>query len=315
MSQSKKSKPAGRPTSVSKQPAERLRAEEAELIVGKPVSVEPAQGTESKRKSPRSSMLQEQGVEDVEPVVAAPDTSKLRDIGEASFGRGGFEIVFSPDDRIQITNTGVYPWRVHASLLITANDNSQWIGTAFFIGPHTLMTAGHCVFIKNSGVPNRDGWVKSIVVMPGRNGSYLPYGSITVTNTIRTNNFWADSGDANYDYGAIILPTDLGNTTGWLGFGIYSDSDLVSSYGNISGYPGDKTTGTQWYNSRQIASVDSRLVYYTIDTYGGQSGSAVYRIINGDRYGVAIHTWGDVTSNHGVRIVQDLYNLMLEWRA
>ena len=29
----------------------------------------------------------------------------------------------------------------------------MWIGTGWFIGPHTLMTAGHVVFIKNSGVP------------------------------------------------------------------------------------------------------------------------------------------------------------------
>lgn len=34
---------------------------------------------------------------------------------------------------------------------------------------------------------------------------------------------WSNSGDPNYDYGAIILPTDLGNTTGWFGFGVYPD--------------------------------------------------------------------------------------------
>ena len=54
-----------------------------------------------------------------------------------------------------------------------------WIGTGWFIGPHTLMTAGHVVYIKNSGVPGRDGWVSSITVMPGRNGTTLPYGSVT----------------------------------------------------------------------------------------------------------------------------------------
>jgi hypothetical protein len=61
--------------------------------------------------------------------------------------------VHGPDDRVQISNTSVYPWRVHASLLITAADGSRWIGTGWFIGPHTLMTAGHVVYIKNSGVP------------------------------------------------------------------------------------------------------------------------------------------------------------------
>src|SRR5262249_39561020 len=198
----------------------------------------------------------------------------------------------------QITNTSIYPWRVHASLLITAADNSQWIGTGWFIGPHTLMTAGHVVYIKNSGVSGRDGWVKTIQVMPGRNGSQLPYGSVT-SNNFRSVTGWTNSGDQNYDYGAIIIPSDLGNTVGWLGFGVYPDGDLVASTGNITGYPGDKPAGTQWYNFHQIASVDSRKVYYDIDTAGGQSGSAVYRIISGQRFAIAVHAYGGAVTNSG----------------
>jgi V8-like Glu-specific endopeptidase len=206
--------------------------------------------------------------------------TKLRDIGEASFGvpPPHEELVHGPDDRVQITNTSVYPWRLHASLLITAADNSLWIGTGWFIGPHTLMSAGRVVYIKNSGVPGRDGWVKKIQVMPGRNGSQLPFGSVTSTN-LRSVAGWFNNGDENFDYGAIIIPTNLGNTVGWLGFGVYSDADLVASTGNISGYPGDKPTGTQWYNSHKIASVSARKGYYDIDTAGGQSGSPAVRHI------------------------------------
>jgi V8-like Glu-specific endopeptidase len=170
------------------------------------------------------------------------------------------------------------------------------------------------VHIKNSGVPGRDGWVKSINVMPGRNGNALPYGSVTSTN-FRSVTGWTNSGDENYDYGAIIIPTNLGNTVGWFGFGVYSDSDLLGTVGNISGYPGDKPAGTQWYDFRKIASVNSRKVYYDIDTFGGQSGSAVYRIINGNRYGFAIHAYGGGTTNSGTRIVTPVYNNMVAWKA
>jgi glutamyl endopeptidase len=240
----------------------------------------------------------------------------LRDIGEASFGSPPpiAETVHGPDDRVQINSTDAYPWRVHASLLITAADNSMWIGTGWFIGPHTLITAGHVVYIKNSGVPGRDGWVKSINVMPGRNGSTLPYGSVTSTN-FHSVTGWTDSGDENYDYGAIIIPTELGNTVGWFGFGVYPDSDLLSATGNISGYPGDKPTGTQWYDSRTIASVNSQKVYYDIDTAGGQSGSGLYRIINGQYYGIAIHAYGGATTNSGTRITTPVYNNMVSWKA
>jgi len=237
----------------------------------------------------------------------------LRDIGEASFGSTQ-KTVHGTDNRVQITNTAIYPWRAHCSLLITAADNSMWIGTGWFIGPHTVMTAGHVVCIKNSGVAGRDGWVKNILVMPGRNGSSLPYGSVTSTS-FRSVTGWTQDGSQYYDYGAIILPTNLGNTTGWFGFGVYSDSDLVASVGNIAGYPGDKPTGTLWYDYHKIASVNTRKVYYDIDTYGGQSGSSVYRITNSGRYGIAIHAYGGATTNSGTRIVTPAYNNMVTWKA
>jgi len=245
----------------------------------------------------------------------------LPDIADASFGtaahrvpRSVLETVHGPDDRVKITTTGVYPWRAHASLLITARDGSMWIGTGWFIGPHTLMTAGHVVYIKNSGVAGRDGFVRSIKVMPGRNGSTLPYGSVTTSN-LRTVRGWVDDGDEDYDYGAIILSTNLGSQTGWFGFGVYSDSTLKASVGNISGYPGDKPDGTQWYAARRIDSVGPRKVFYDIDTYGGQSGSCVYRIVGGNRYAFAIHAYGGATTNSGTRIVTPVYNNMVAWKA
>jgi glutamyl endopeptidase len=302
-------------TSVSNQP------DDSDFEVGELVSTPPSTGsaTESTPYQPEDDGPEMvDGVPNFEGanVLFAPSITGLRDIGEASYGTApaGAETVHLPDDRVQITNTSVYPWCVHASLLITAADNSMWIGTGWFVGPHTLITAGHVVYIKNSGVPGRDGWVRQIRVMPGRNGNTLPYGAVTSSN-FRTVNGWAQNGDPNFDYGAIILPTNLGNTVGWLGFGVYSDADLLQTVGNISGYPGDKPAGTQWYASRRIASVTSHKVYYDIDTAGGQSGSAVYRIKNGGRYAFAIHAYGGTTVNSGTRINTPVYNNILAWRA
>ncbi len=150
--------------------------------------------------------------------------------------------------------------------------------------------------------------------MPGRNGSTLPYGKVRSSN-FRSVTGWTTSGDQNFDYGAIILPTNLGNTTGWLGFGVYPDAELLASVGNISGYPGDKPAGTQWYDARKIASVNVRKVYYDIDTFGGQSGSAVYRIISGGRFAIAIHAYGGATTNSGTRIVKPVFDNMVAWKA
>lgn len=305
-------------------PVSSLSKEAASAEVGATASRPPAEGVNPKTAKAKDNgpepvpgfKLLDAGGESVAEFFTAPTSVKLRDIGEASFGPPPAlaETVHGPENRVRITNTSAYPWRVHASLLITAADNSMWIGTGWFIGPHTLMTAGHVVYIKNSGVPGRDGWVKKIQVMPGRNGSSLPYGSVTSSN-FRSVTGWTNSGDQNYDYGAIIIPTQLGNTVGWFGFGVYSDADLKNSVGNISGYPGDKPTGTQWYDARKIATVNNRKVYYDIDTAGGQSGSAVYRVINGGRYGIAIHAYGGATTNSGTRIVQPVFNNMVAWKA
>ena len=302
-------------TSVSNHP------EETVAVNKKRQEQQPADG-----KDPRSVKPQANGTEGVPGFQLQPesnaardgrvDLAGLRDIAEASFGPPPprFETVHGPDNRVQINNTNVHPWRMNASLLITARDNSQWIGTGWFIGPHTLMSAGHVVHIKNSGVPGRDGWVRNIQVMPGRNGNSLPYGSVT-SGTFRSVTGWTNNGDENFDYGAIIIPTQLGNQTGWYGFGVYADADLQSAVANIAGYPGDKPSGTLWYDARQVASVNNTKVFYDVDTAGGQSGSAVYRIINGARYGIAIHAYGGAVTNSGTRINQSVYNNLVAWKA
>lgn len=247
-------------------------------------------------------------------VWTPPTKANIRDIGEASFGAPPpvEETVHGPDKRVQITDTTLYPWRAIASLLITAADNSTWLGTGWFISSRTLITAGHCVYINKSGVPGRDGWVKKIDVMTGRNGATLPYASASST-VFKSVAGWTQNGDENFDYAGIILPNPLGDTVGVFGLGVYPDSDLQAATVNISGYPGDKPDGTQWYDSRTVAQVNSRKVYYDIDTAGGQSGAPVFRIVNNQRIAVAVHAYGGATTNSGTRINDEVYAQMKSW--
>ena len=274
--------------------------DDAELVRGTPDGRESVPQLESFFETPREWI--------------APDTSGLPDIGVASFGEPPaiLEAVHGVDDRVRIDNADEYPWRANASLLITARDGSRSVGTAFFISSRTLVTAGHCVFVKK-GQPERDGWVKSIQVMPGRDGRRLPYGSATSTD-FRTVRSWAEDGDEDFDYGAIILPTALGDRVGTMGYGVYTDSDLEATVGNIAGYPSDKP-GSQWYDSRTVANVTNRKVYYDIDTHGGQSGSAVYHIRDGKRYAFAIHAYGGGQVNSGTRINAMVYENLEQWKV
>lgn len=245
----------------------------------------------------------------------APSLAGLRDVGEASFGPPPMaEAIIGTDDRVRITGTTAYPWRAIASLLITARDNSQWIGTGWFVSPRTLITAGHCIFIKGSGVPGRDGWVKSITVIPGRNGSAQPFGS-AVSTTFRSVTGWTGSGNHEFDYGAIIIPTPMGSTVGTFGYASYPDTQLIGQRVNIGGYPGDKPAGTMWYHSNLATSLGPRKLYYVVDTMGGQSGAPVWRIVNGNRVAVAVHAYGGAVANHGTRINAAVLGNINSWKA
>jgi V8-like Glu-specific endopeptidase len=243
--------------------------------------------------------------------------ANLPDIGLASFpplpGLIQIEAIIGTDDRVQITDTTVYPNRAIASLLITAADGSQWVGTGWFISPRTLITAGHCVYIKNSGVAGRDGWARSITVMPGRNGNSKPFGQV-VSKTFKTVSGWKNSGDEKQDYAAIIIPTPLGDTVGTFGFGVYTDADLMTATANISGYPGDKP-GTQWFHARKVTSVGPQKVFYDVDTVGGQSGAPVWRVIGDQRIAIAVHAYGGATANSGTRITAAVNANLNAWKV
>jgi glutamyl endopeptidase len=247
-------------------------------------------------------------------VFQAPDLSGLDDIGAASFGAPPqLESILGTDERVGIVNTEQYPWRVIASLLITAADNSQWIGTGWFISPRTLVTAGHCVFIKNSSVPGRDGWVKKIQVMPGRNGRELPFGGISATE-FWTVQGWGAKGLENYDYGAIILPSVFPRDLGHFAFGVFDDNKLLEATVNIAGYPGDKPKGTLWYDHRKVGSINADKVFYAADTAGGQSGAGVYIIHERQRIAVAVHAYGGITANSGTRISSQVFTNLESWK-
>ncbi len=218
------------------------------------------------------------------------------------------DTVFGTDDRVRISPASSYPWSAIAHLVIARADGQTGTCTGFFIGPHTVATAGHCVY--------NGGWARSIQVIPGRDGASAPFGSQTVgTSNLRTVTGWIQFGTPLYDYGVIIMPDDtMGNRVGWFGFANFDDSTIMNLTGNLSGYPSDKPFGTQWWDAKGMIGVDADQVYYLIDMIPGHSGSPVWRTVNNQRYAFAINTYQTNQYNFGKRINQTVFNLLLNWR-
>ena len=228
------------------------------------------------------------------------------------------EVIIGTDDRTRIRTTAAIPWRRVCQLTIRARNGQQYVGTGFLIGKRTVVTAGHCVFIHSAG-----GWPAYIDVAPGRNGGSRPFGTVRAV-AFRSVTGWVNSKSRDHDYGAIILPPNTPmavQSLGGFGFGYWPDHQLQNRMVNLSGYPGDggklgpdRETGSQWWMARQVKSVAARSFAYDIDTVGGQSGSPVWTVMNGQRIVLGIHTNGFVGGNSATRVTQPVFNNLKAWR-
>lgn len=231
---------------------------------------------------------------------------------ELNYLRSQREVVIGRDDRKRVTDTRPFPWRAICHLDIRARNGKRYLGTGWFVGPRTIITAGHCVFLHAAG-----GWASSITVTPGRNGRQAPFGSIKA-KSFRSVRGWVRSKNRSFDYGAIILPKNCNGKNkfpGKFNFAVMGNTQIKSRIANLSGYPGDKPRGTQWRHSRRIKNALGHRLIYDIDTAGGQSGSPVWIVQNKRPVAVGIHTNGSLSGNSATRITKSVAKNIVRWRS
>lgn len=208
-----------------------------------------------------------------------------------------------------MTPTVAIPWRRICALRITF-PSGTYRGSGFLIGRRTVVTAGHCVFLKQAG-----GWATSISVYPGADGAKTPFGH-AVSHQFRSVIGWVRDAKPEHDYGCIILPFGAfdGKNLGAMGFASWSNSELLNHRATVVGYPGDKPFAEMWGMTGGLKRVTSTQLFYDIDTVGGQSGTCVYMKRNGIRYVVGIHNYGAQSGNSATRITPSIYNRLNAWR-
>lgn len=231
----------------------------------------------------------------------------LPTIAEKRFGIP--ETVCGADSRIRVTPTTSAPWRMNCYLIITLSDGSQAVGSGWMAGPRCVITAGHCVHDGGAG----GAFVSNIQVIPGSDANKRPYGSY-YSSRFYTVRGWTNDASPEYDYAAIILSSDVGSRVGTYGYANYSNSTLNNMLVNTAGYPGDKPSGTQWRTAGNIQTISERQLFYMFDTFGGQSGSAVYRNVGSSRIAVGVHAYGGCP-NGATRINGFVHSNITSWKG
>jgi V8-like Glu-specific endopeptidase len=156
-----------------------------------------------------------------------------------------------------------------------------------------------------------------VEVIPGAHGPLEPFGAkLVATGRLRASSAWQSSGSQALDYGAILLDAPFTSSSGAApamhGIAIKTDAELLSANVLLSGYPGDKLFGTQWMDDDPISAVLSDRLRYNLDTFGGQSGSAVIPV--GETAAVGIHNYGGC-SNKCTRITAAVKADLDAWLA
>lgn len=209
-----------------------------------------------------------------------------------------YAVVGPHDGRTRVVHTNRRPHSAVCQIERDFGDGRLTGCTGFLISPTRLLTAAHCIMSplrRRLGLPHM---ATRIRVVPGKAGLNVhPFG-IQWAKSWRVNPAYVRKPSAQTDIAVIELARPFRPCPGYFRIYTPSTAELERLRGrllaHISGYPADKTKGTQWQHAERIDGITPQQLLYSVDTCPGHSGSPVWihRTHGGPAEVIAVHTAG-----------------------
>ncbi|KAH0555794.1 hypothetical protein GP486_006262 [Trichoglossum hirsutum] len=240
-----------------------------------------------------------------------------------SYSNGHDESVINEDSRVPVDGADIRSGGVYRSVVKlflryqNQKPNDPWaMATGWLIKDDIMVTAGHCAFDWTHKM-GRLTQVKAYIGYHGKESIGEPSVQFRKGKRVVTTSEWLTAPNRSHDVSLIQLTkpfTDVKPIK-------YADTPMSdAAILGVVGFPGDLTNasgepGAEMYQmflntEYDLAKSKDRMLEYEIDTYGGNSGSPVFR--KSDMRSIGVHVYGgDVNSASVIGVWGNTFEVFL----